>query len=137
MPNYCKLIIIGHVGQEPEMRYMPNGDPVCNFSIAVTEKRGQSENTTWFRCAAFGKTAEVAAKYVHKGDATMVEGRIASKKFTDKNGDERESWEVMVDRLQLLGGKKPEAQSREPESKPKEAAKTGGFDDLDSDTILF
>lgn len=106
MPNYCKLTIIGHVGQDPETRYMPNGDPVSNFSIAVTEKRGQSENTTWFSCAAFGKTSEIVSQYVHKGDATMIEGRISSRKFTDKDGKDRESWEVTVDRLVLLGGKK-------------------------------
>lgn len=126
--SYCKIIIQGNVGQEPEMRYTPDGKPVANFSIAVSEKRKGEEQTTWFRCTAFDKTAEIVSQYVAKGNPVLVDGRISSRKFTDKQGAERESWEVTVDRLTLLGGKPKEAQETRPAPK-----QSGHFDDMESD----
>jgi single-strand DNA-binding protein len=126
--SYCKLIIQGNVGNQPEWRFTSDGKEVANFSIAVSEKRGQTESTTWFRCAAFGKTAEVVNKYVEKGSNVLVDGRIASRKFTDKNGTERESWNVTVDHLQLLGSK-----PKEDTTKQDYAKASGGFDSLTDD----
>ena len=103
--SYCRIIIAGNVGRDPETRFTAGGKQVTNFSVAVSEKRGQDESTTWFRCTAFEKTAKVVEDYVRKGSSVLVDGRIASRKFTDKEGMERESWEVTVDRMQMLGGK--------------------------------
>lgn len=100
MPNYCKLLIAGHVGRDPEVKDI-NGKTLANFSVAVSEKRGGEKETTWFRCTAFGKTAEVVGQYVKKGRPVMVEGRIASRKYT-KDGVERKSWDVTADRVVFL-----------------------------------
>jgi single-strand DNA-binding protein len=131
--SYCKIIIQGNVGQDPDMRYTADGKPVANFSIAVSEKRGGDETTTWFRCTAFGKTAEIVSQYLHKGDSALIDGRIASRKFTDKAGAERESWEVTVDRLTLLGGK-PKA---EQPARPTGGGSMNSFDDMDDSQIPF
>jgi single-strand DNA-binding protein len=127
MPNYQKTIVVGHVGKDPETRYMPNGDAVTSFSVAYTEKGKSGDKTTWFNCATFKKTAEVASQYVKKGAPVLVEGRIQEDEWTDKDGAKRRSWKLIVDRLQLLGVK---SDAGEP-AKPK--GRDGHFDDMDSD----
>lgn len=115
MPNYCKLIIAGHVGRDPEVKTLDGGRTLANFSVAVSEKRGGEQATTWFRCTAFGKTAEVVGQYVKKGRAVMVEGRIASRKYT-KDGAEREAWDVTADRVVFLSsGERDEAAATPPD----------------------
>jgi single-strand DNA-binding protein len=137
MANYNRITIVGHVGKEPEIRYTANNEPVANFSVAYTRKRRDEENTTWFRCTAFGKTAEIVEKYVQRGGAVMVEGEMNCRKYQDKQGMERESWEVSVNNLVLLGGKAseesapPPRQSRPAAPKPKQAALPDA--DLDDD----
>lgn len=126
--SYCRIIIAGNVGRDPETRFTAGGKQVTNFSVAVSEKRGQEETTTWFRCTAFEKTAKVVEDYVRKGSSVLVDGRIASRKFTDKEGMERESWEVTVDRLQLMGSK-PEAS--EPHTASQAAMKAQAPADFD------
>lgn len=122
MPNYQKTTIIGHLGKDPEIRYLPSGESVANFSVAVTEtwksKDGdKKETTTWYRCSAFGKLADVCGQYLKKGNPVFCDGKMQSRKWEDKEGVERESWELRVEALQLLGGKPTEAKPRE-QSKP-------------------
>jgi len=138
-----KVILIGNLGRDPETRFLPSGEAVCNFSIATTEKwRDKSgemkEQTEWHRISAFGKTAEVCGEYLRKGSAVYVEGRIQTRKWTDKDGNERYTTEIRCDRMQMLGGRPQGGESRE-RSEPAEpaarapAASGGGFDSMDDD----
>jgi single-strand DNA-binding protein len=97
--SYCKIIIQGNVVNDPEIRISNNGNIIAIFSVAVSEKCGQTEKTTWFRCLAFNKIAEVVSQYVKKGTPILIDGRMSSRKFTDKTGSERESWKISVDSL--------------------------------------
>lgn len=111
MPNYSQTTIIGHLGNDPDIRILPNGDSVANFPIAVTESwkdkasGEKKEQTTWFRVNAFQKLAEICGKYLKKGSACMVVGKMQSRKWTDKEGVERESWELKADTMKMLGGR--------------------------------
>ncbi|MDY0020846.1 MAG: single-stranded DNA-binding protein [Anaerolineae bacterium] len=115
--SYQKLIIVGNLGRDPEMRYMSDGTPVTSFSIATSRKwTGQDgspvEETTWFRVSAWNKTAEIAAKYLTKGRQVMVEGVLTPDKatggpriWTGQDGAARASFEVKADRVVLLGSR--------------------------------
>ncbi len=111
MASVNKVILVGNLGQEPEVRYATNGDAVVNLSLATTSKwkdkaSGQmKEETEWHRVSIFGKAAEVAGQYLHKGSAVYVEGKIKSKKYTDKQGIERTAFEITCENFQMLGGK--------------------------------
>jgi len=111
MASVNKVILVGNLGQEPEVRYATNGDAVVNLSLATTSKwkdktSGQmKEETEWHRVSIFGKAAEVAGQYLKKGSAVYVEGKIKSKKYTDKQGIERTAFEITCENFQMLGGK--------------------------------
>ena len=110
MASYHKTIICGNLGNAPEMRYLPSGDAVCNFSVAVSEKfktkdGEQKEDTTWYRVNAFGKLAEICGQYLTKGASVLIDGKMQMRKYKDKDGVERESWELKADSMQMLGGK--------------------------------
>ena len=103
-------IIVGNVGNDPEIRATPNGETVANFSVATTEqwkdKSGQKqEETTWHRIVAYRKLAEIVRDYVKKGASLYIEGRTENKKWTDKNGIERTTTQVNISTLRMLGGK--------------------------------
>jgi len=105
-----KVILVGRVGQDPEMRYTSSGDPVINLSLATSEtwknKAGEKqESTEWHRVNFFGKPAEIINQYVRKGSQLYVEGKIKSKKYTDKQGIERTAFEITCENFQMLGGK--------------------------------
>lgn len=105
-----KVILVGNLGRDPEVRNMPSGDALANFSIATTDtwrdKSGQrQERTEWHRISIFGKQAEVAGQYLKKGSTVYVEGRLQTRKWTDKEGVERTTTEVVADRFQMLGGR--------------------------------
>jgi single-strand DNA-binding protein len=102
---YQKITIIGRCGKDPEVRYAQSGLPVCNFSVAVSEKTKKGETTEWFRCVAFDKTAEVVANFMQKGREVFVEGRQQTEKYNDKDGNERTMVKLIVDRVVLIGGK--------------------------------
>lgn len=149
MAAWHQTIIVGNLGRDPETRYLPNGDAVCNYSVAVTEKwkkdGEQKENTTWYRVSAFGKLAEICAEYLKKGSAVMVIGRMGSRQWDDKDGNKRETWELRADSMQMLGGKaegsgapqtSPEdRQAREAAKQQRSAqgAQRSSFDDMDDD----
>ena len=105
-----KVILIGRLGRDPECRYLPNGDAVCNFSIATSEswkdQSGQKkERTEWHAITLYRKLAEIAAKYLQKGSLVYLEGRIQSRKYTGKDGIERTSYEIVCSEMKMLGGK--------------------------------
>jgi len=128
-----KAILIGRVGQEPEMRYTQAGQGVATFSLATSEswkdKNGQpQEKTEWHRCVVWGKLAKaVVSRYVHKGDALYVEGRIQTRKWQDKTGNDRYTTEINVSQLQMLGGSKS-SESQDYQAPPDVHA-GGGFED--------
>jgi len=112
--NHQQLTIVGRVGRDPEVRYAKSGEPIVSFSVAVSEtwnKAGEKqERTTWFNCTAFGNTAKVARDYVKKGTLLLIVGRIQTDEWTDKDGNQKKGWKVIVDRLQL--GPKPSGEGR-------------------------
>jgi single-strand DNA-binding protein len=108
MASVNKVILIGNLGADPETRYLPSGDAITNIRIATTEawkdKGGEKqEHTEWHRIAFFGKQAEIAGQYLKKGSPVYVEGRIRTRKWQDKDGQDRYSTEIVADRMQLLG----------------------------------
>jgi single-strand DNA-binding protein len=110
MASVNKVILIGNLGADPETRYLPSGDAVTNIRIATTEnwkdKSGdKQEHTEWHRISFFGRLAEVAGEYLKKGSPVYIEGRIRTRKWQDKEGQDKYSTEIVADRMQLLGGR--------------------------------
>lgn len=110
MAGVNKVILLGHLGRDPEMRYQPSGGAIANFSVATSEtfkdKEGnKQERTEWHRVVLFGRTAEIAGEYLRKGSMAYVEGRLQTRKWTDKEGQERYTTEIVGDRLQLVGAR--------------------------------
>ncbi|MEY2342101.1 single-stranded DNA-binding protein [Acidithiobacillus sp. IBUN Pt1247-S3] len=111
MAGLNKVVVLGNLGRDPEMRYMPDGKAVATLAIATSEtfkdKNGEKqERVEWHRVSLFGKTAEIAGQYLKKGSQALVEGRIQTRKWTDKDGQERYSTEIVGERLVLVGGRR-------------------------------
>lgn len=128
-----KAILIGRLGRDPETRYMPNGEAVCNFPVATsekyTDKNGQrQEATEWHNVTMYRKLAEIAGKYLTKGSQVYLEGKIQSRKYTDKNGVERTAYGIIANELNMLGGN-----AQTPAQKPQPAQ---AQDDI-SDDVPF
>lgn len=109
--SFNKILIYGSLGRDPELRYTPKGTPVCNFSMATSEGKGDKEKTTWFRVTFFNKQAEVASQYLQKGKPVYIEGRLSLDAYTDRDGKERTTLEVLGTELKLMG--KSDGQSYE------------------------
>lgn len=111
MASVNKVIIVGNLGRDPETRYMPSGDAVTNITVATTDKwkdkaSGEmKEATEWHRIAFFGRLAEVAGQYLKKGSQVYVEGRLRTRKYTDKDGVEKYATEIAADTMQMLGSR--------------------------------
>lgn len=111
MSSLNKVQLIGRLGQDPEVKYMPSGDAVANLSLATSEKwkdkkSGENmESTEWHRLSMFGRLAEVAGEYLKKGALIYVEGKIKTRKWTDKEGQERYTTEIHVSDMKMLGSK--------------------------------
>lgn len=147
MASVNKVILIGNLGRDPEVRYMPSGEAITNITLATTDtwkdKSGEKqERTEWHRVAFFGKLAEIAGEYLKKGSQVYVEGRLQTRKWQDKEGNERYTTEIVADRMQMLGsrsgsGNSFEVMDKEPSGSPaaaKPAKKSGGeFDDFEDD----
>jgi single-strand DNA-binding protein len=152
MASVNKVIVLGNCGKDPEVRYLPNGEAVANVSVATTRswKDKQSgekmEETEWHKLSFFGRVAEIAGEYLKKGDPVFVEGRLKTRKWQDKDGVDRYTTEVIVESMQLLGGKRDrdeggERPSRAPAPAPRQQARAPapaprpatGFDDMDDD----
>jgi single-strand DNA-binding protein len=155
MASVNKVIIVGNLGRDPEVRTFPSGDRVANVTIATTDKwkdkqTGEmKEATEWHRVVFNGRLAEIAGEYLRKGSQVYVEGSIRSRKYTDKDGVERTAFDIRADTMQMLGSRQgmgspssmgdddgaarraaPPAR-QQPASKP--ASKSTGFDDMDDD----
>jgi len=110
MASVNKVILIGNLGRDPETRYTTGGDAVTNLRIATTEawkdKSGEKqEKTEWHTVVLFGRLAEIAGEYLKKGRPVYIEGRLQTRKYTDKEGVEKYSTEIVADRMQLLGSR--------------------------------
>lgn len=131
MPNHAHVVLIGHLGKDPEIRTTPTGDEVAVFSLATTRKRAQEEITTWWRCTVWGKRAAVIGQYVAKGDALQIVGEPVLRPYTDRDGVPRVSLDVHVADFTILGGRKdapvahPGQSRRAPESRDGDALGSG------------
>lgn len=144
MASVNKVILVGALGRDPETRYATSGDAICNFSMATSESwkdkasGEKKEKTEWHRISSFGKLAEICGEYLKKGSQVYVEGKLQTRKWQDKEGIDRYSTEIIVDRMQMLGGK-PSGESA-PKDQPaaNKSGKGGGstFDEM-SDDIPF
>lgn len=105
--SYQQITIVGNVGRDPELKYLPSGVPVCNFSVAVNERRGTGENrtekTTWFRVAAWRQLAETVSQYLTKGRQVMVVGTVEARAYTDNAGQPAVSLDITARDIVFLG----------------------------------
>ena len=150
MASVNRVILIGNLGKDPETRYAPSGDAICNITLATTdtwrdktsgEKR---EATEWHRVGFFGKLAEIAGQYLRKGSQVYIEGSLRTRKWTDKENIERYTTEIRADVMKMLGGKpEGERQQSEPQQrsqpaqrqqqKPQDRDSGGGFGSFEDD----
>lgn len=145
MASVNKVIIVGNLGKDPETRYAPNGDAICNITVATTDswkdkQTGEKkEQTEWHRISFFGRLAEIAGQYLSKGSPVYVEGSLRTRKWQDKDGQDRYTTEIRADSMQMLGGKQTGGETpkenkssptrQAPAPKSKEESGFGGMDD--------
>jgi single-strand DNA-binding protein len=138
--SFNRIILVGNLGRDPELRYTPQGTPVCSFSLATNERRKDKagemqDQTTWFRVTLWGRQAETASQYLQKGRPVYIEGRLRVEEWTDRDGKPRHTLEVHATDMQFLGG----ARSEEPLAE-KAAAGVGPAEqqpDLSDEDIPF
>jgi single-strand DNA-binding protein len=151
MASYQKVIVAGNLGQDPEVRYLTNGDAVANFSVAVTESWKDSggqkqERTEWFRVVCFKRQAEIAGEYLKKGAQVLVEGKLQTRKYQANDGTDRYVTELRADTFKMLGARQDgesaaprnpstgaPRQQRNAPARQQPSAPSGGFDDDDGD----
>lgn len=140
------VILQGNLGQDPEVRYMPNGNAACNFSMATSNKwkdkstGQQQERTEWHRVVVFGKLAEVVGQYLKKGDKALIQGEIRYGKFTNQEGIEVNKTEILANNIDFIntsgsgqGGQQQQQPARQPSQQQQQPAPAAGFDDFDDD----
>lgn len=139
-----KVILIGRLGRDPETRFMANGEAVCNFSVATsekyTDKNGQrQEATEWHNVTMYRKLAEIAGQYLTKGSQVYLEGKIQSRKYTDKNGVERTAYDIIANEMKMLGGRNDSGQQSDQHTPPEHprrqapATPAAPAEDIDND----
>lgn len=158
MASVNKVILVGNLGRDPETRYAPSGDAICNITVATTDtwkdrnSGEKKEATEWHRVVFYGKLAEIAGQYLRKGRSVYVEGSLRTRKWQDKDGQDRYTTEIRADVMQMLGGSREggeapmqggddfggSSSNRRPapqrESRPEPAQPSGGgFGDFDDD----
>ena len=149
MASVNKVILIGNLGRDPEVRYLPDGGAITNISVATTDvwkdKSGdKQERTEWHRVAFFGRLAEIAGEYLKKGSPVYIEGRLQTRKWQDKEGKERYTTEIVANEMKMLGSRGGGSEPMARESAPAAAAAEGGgakpqpkkggaFDTMDDD----
>ena len=121
-----KVILIGYLGRDPEVRSMPNGEAVCNFSLATSESwknqdGSKTERIEWHNITLYRKLAQIAGQYLKKGSLVCVEGKIQSRKYTDKTGIERTAYDIIANEMKMLGGKSDAAPVATTTSPPPQA----------------
>ncbi|CAB3909963.1 Single-stranded DNA-binding protein [Achromobacter dolens] len=139
MASVNKVIIVGNLGQDPTVRYSPDGAAICNMSIATTStwkdkaSGERREETEWHRVVMYNRLAEIAGEYLKKGRSVYIEGRLKTRKWQDKDtGADRYATEVVADQMQMLGGKGDEvdrAPAQRPAQQRQSAQQSGGYDD--------
>ena len=140
MAGINKVIIVGFLGNDPEIRTMPNGEQVANITVATSESwtdkntGERKEQTEWHRIVLYRRLAEIAGQYLHKGSQVYVEGRLKTRKWQDGTGQDRYTTEIQGDNLQMLGGRQdePKQQAKPSKAKPdplSAVAEQDGFDD--------
>ena len=117
------ISIAGTLGKDAEIRYLPNGDAVCNFSVA--DSMGKDKGTIWWNCQLFGKRAESLSQYLVKGQAVTVSGNVTEREWNDKEGNKRKTMDVRVQDVALQGGRKEQQEA------PRQAPKPAPMDDSD------
>ncbi len=138
-----KVILVGNLGQDPEIKYMPSGQAVCNITIATSESWNDKtsgekvEKTEWHRVVFFRRLAEIAGEYLRKGSQVYIEGRLQTRKWQDQSGNDRYTTEIVANEMQMLGGKGGGVASM-PESSPQSqqepvAAGSSTSNDFDDD----
>lgn len=148
MASVNKVILVGNLGRDVELRYMPSGDAIANIAVATTYKpKDKDPITEWHRISFFGRLAEIAGQYLKKGSSVYVEGRLQTRKYTDKDGVEKFATEIVAENMQMLGGKdggdqpapRPApAQRQAPAPAPRPAPKPApNFSDMDDSGIQF
>jgi single-strand DNA-binding protein len=157
MASVNKVIIVGNLGRDPETRYMPNGEAVTNIAVATTESwkdkssGEKKELTEWHRITFYRKLAEIAGQYLKKGSQVYIEGRLQTRKWTDKENIERYTTEIIADTMQMLGSRQgmgggsasmdddyssggaPAARQGAPASRPAPSKPAANFSDMDDD----
>lgn len=120
MAGINKVIIVGNLGNDPEIRTMPNGEQVANITVATSESwtdkntGERKEQVEWHRIVLYRRLAEIAAQYLHKGSQVYIEGRLKTRKWQDNNGQDRYTTEIQGDNLQMLGGRNQDAAQNHP-----------------------
>lgn len=144
MAGINKVIIVGNLGNDPEIRTMPNGEQVANITVATSESwtdknSGEKKTQTeWHRIVIYRKLAEIAAQYLHKGSQVYIEGRLKTRKWQDSNGQDRYTTEIQGDNLQMLGVRQDEPkQAKASKAKPNQPSAMSEQDDGFSDGIPF
>lgn len=139
MASVNKVILIGNLGKNPETRYLNNGDAVTNITLATTDtwkdKNGEKQDKTeWHRVTFYKKLAEIAGEYLKKGSSVYIEGRLETKKWTDKNGIERYTTDIVANEMKMLGSKKTDSsQEQSNESEQNHNHDSSGFADMEDD----
>jgi len=130
--SFNKITLVGNLGADPELRYTPQGTPVCSFNLATNERRkdratGENNDiTTWFRVTLWGRQAEVAAQYLTRGKPVYIEGRLRVEEYTDRDGKPRHSLEVNGTDMQFIGGNGGNAGDRAPATRAAAAGAGAG-----------
>lgn len=141
MASVNKVILVGHLGRDPENRYLPSGEQVTSIAVATTDRwrdkatGDMKEQTEWHRISFFGKLAEIAGQYLKKGSQVYIEGRIRTNKYTDRDGVERYQTQIIADTMQMLGSKQdgsaqPAGTKRNSYSEAKESGRMPPDDDI-------
>jgi single-strand DNA-binding protein len=139
--SFNKIILVGNLGRDPELRYTPQGTPVCSFTMATNEKRkdrtGETQDfTTWFRVTLWGRQAETASQYLTKGRPVYIEGRLRVEEWTDRDGKPRYTLEVQATDMQFIGGGRTE-EAAGSTSKPQTGEHSPGEQEIADDDIPF
>jgi len=141
--SFNKIILVGNLGRDPELRYTPDGTPVCNFSLATNERRrdpktGENNDiTTWVRVTLWRRQAETASQYLSRGKSVYIEGRLRVEEWTDRDGKQRHTLEVNATDMQFIGARGDEANAAPAKAAAAASDSTPEPTDLSDDDIPF
>jgi single-strand DNA-binding protein len=135
-----KVIIMGVLGNAPDLKTAGNGNAIVNFSLATSEswknkQDEKQESTQWHRCVAYGKLGEIIAQYAGKGDKLYVEGKLNTREWQDKDGNKRQTTEIVVEEMQLMGGK-PQGQPAQQQAPQRQPAPKSAADEFFGDSDI-